>query len=363
MPEPEGQIPMSAIIQIDPLTKHPKNQPGEEEEEDHVWVDPLLNSDDHQWQTSTSRLQRIRNWIRHKQINRRMVWEYAVQWRWVWGFFFFVFIMSSIMYHYRRELLEGLETLSNTVKDMGTSGYLLIAGLIFLSAFPPMLGYGTYQTLSGFTFGFARGFPISYFGALFGAVSCFLISRIWLKDRVRRFMAGYPNLQAVVKAVEKKGFKLFILIRLSPYPFNMLNMLFAATDISLYHFTLGTAITLTKIALHVYIGANLTSFAKHVLGEEEELTDEEKRSDMVRYIAAGVGSILAFGVMGYVYVVAKQAVKEASEEDQQNEENMAFLRPNEDQVHDDWLEWEDSDAGSTHEGHAKRPPPLSEDHV
>lgn len=70
-----------------------------------------------------------------------------------------------------------------------------------------MIGYGTYQTLSGFTFGFLRGFPLSYFGALAGSVTCFYLSRRFLKKRVLRLVAKYPKLEAVVHAVEKKGFK------------------------------------------------------------------------------------------------------------------------------------------------------------
>jgi uncharacterized membrane protein YdjX (TVP38/TMEM64 family) len=87
------------------------------------------------------------------------------------------------------------------------SGYALIGSLIFLSAFPPMIGYGTYQTLSGFTFGFLRGFPLSYFGALAGSLTCFYLSRRFLKNRVLRLVAKYPKLEAVVHAVEKKGFR------------------------------------------------------------------------------------------------------------------------------------------------------------
>jgi uncharacterized membrane protein YdjX (TVP38/TMEM64 family) len=87
------------------------------------------------------------------------------------------------------------------------SGYILMSSLIFLSAFPPIIGYGTYQTLSGYTFGFSIGFPISYLSALSGAVICFSLSRLFIKARVTRIMARYPNLEAVVKAVEKKGFK------------------------------------------------------------------------------------------------------------------------------------------------------------
>lgn len=79
--------------------------------------------------------------------------------------------------------------------------------LIFLSAFPPIIGYGTYQTLSGYTFGFEIGFPISYLSALTGAVVCFSLSRLFIKARVTRMLSKYPNLEAVVRAVEKKGFK------------------------------------------------------------------------------------------------------------------------------------------------------------
>ncbi|KAI8089990.1 snare associated Golgi protein-domain-containing protein [Halteromyces radiatus] len=238
------------------------------------------------------------------------------------------------------------------------SGYLLISFLIFLSAFPPMIGYGTFQTLSGFTFGFAKGFPISYFSALFGAIVCFMLSRRWLKKRVQYTMAKYPNLEAVVKAVEKKGFKLFVLIRLSPYPFNLLNVLFASTDIPLSHFALGTALSLIKIALHVYVGANLTSFAKHVLGEDDDMPESEKQAETVREIAVVIGSVLATGVMIYVYLVAKRAVEEVQRE---NEESVAFLGGSaniggessyeeENQIAmeeagltDDWIEWNGSD--------------------
>lgn len=82
-----------------------------------------------------------------------------------------------------------------------------MSALIFSSAFPPLIGYGTYQTLSGFTFGFQKGFPISYFSALTGAIVCFSLSRRFLKASVTRTLHKYPNLEAVVKAVEKKGFK------------------------------------------------------------------------------------------------------------------------------------------------------------
>ncbi|KAI9316446.1 snare associated Golgi protein-domain-containing protein, partial [Dichotomocladium elegans] len=228
------------------------------------------------------------------------------------------------------------------------SGYVLMSFLIFLSAFPPIIGYSLFQTLSGFTFGFAKGFPISYCSALLGSIVCFTVSRIWLKGWVTRLMTRYPNLEVVVHAVEKKGFKLFLLIRLSPYPFNLLNVLFAATNISLFNFALGTAISLTKIALHIYIGANLTSFAKHLMGDDEDMSESDRRAETARIIAAALGSVLAFAVMIYIYFVAKRAIKQVEQGELNGEESMAFLSHQEVGDADaasleDWMEWNDDD--------------------
>ncbi|CAJ0846696.1 21550_t:CDS:2 [Entrophospora sp. SA101] len=62
-------------------------------------------------------------------------------------------------------------------------------------------------TLTGFTYGFFIGFLISYLAALFGAVTVFWLSRRWFGKSVRRLLKKYKSMGAVVKAVEKKGFK------------------------------------------------------------------------------------------------------------------------------------------------------------
>jgi hypothetical protein len=132
---------------------------------------------------------------------------------------------------------------------------------------------------------------------------------------------------------------LFILIRLSPYPFNLLNVLFASTDISLFHFAAGTAITLLKIALHVYIGANLTSFAKHILGEDEDMTEGQIRAEKLQNFIVVIGSVVTFAGMAYIYRVAKAAVKEANET-HDNEEMVGFLDESQHEEHQEHEEHE-----------------------
>ncbi|GAA5808099.1 hypothetical protein MFLAVUS_001481 [Mucor flavus] len=320
--------------------------------------EPLLNDNDpvdFNPTYKTSRLQRLKQHLTKRNLKR-----FIYTWRWTLLVIVLSILMGLVMWSYRKELYEALEALSGTLKKMGYSGYILMAALIFSSAFPPVIGYGTYQTLSGFTFGFQIGFPISYFSALLGAIVCFSLSRTFLKARVTRMLSKYPNLEAVVHAVEKKGFKLFILIRLSPYPFNLLNVVFAATNISLFHFAAGTALTLLKIALHVYIGANLTSLAKHILGEEEDLSEDEIRIEKLKSFAMIVGTIITFIGMAYIYRVAKAAIKEAnldqpehflpSRDDEEEELGLTLLGPSKiqeprDSVSiDNWDDWGDEDS-------------------
>lgn len=118
--------------------------------------------------------------------------------------------------------------------------------------------------------------------------------------------------------------------------------MFSATEIPLSTYTLGTAISLVKIAIHVYIGATLPSFAKHILGEDDgEAVDTA--TEVFRYTAMVLGSVLAFSVMIYVYFVAKKAVEEVIQED--NLETRGFLNPdlNPRPSSEDWMEWVDSD--------------------
>ncbi|CAO3694603.1 unnamed protein product [Rhizopus stolonifer] len=266
-----------------------------------------------------------------KYINRKKIVNWAYKWQWAIFLFISSLLGGIVMYSYRREFSQALETLSHKLRDMGFGGYILISLLIFSSAFPPILGYSTYQTLSGYTFGFAIGFPISYTSALLGASACFWLSRTCLKNRVTRLLSNYPNIEAAVKAVEKKGFKLFVLIRLSPYPFNLLNFLSSASSISFTHYVAGTAISLLKIALHVYVGANLTSFVKHILGEdkEEDMSEGEMHAERVKLIAVIFGSLLSFGVMAYLYRITKAAIEEANAMEEE-EEMQGFLNDRDD---------------------------------
>lgn len=82
------------------------------------------------------------------------------------------------------------------------------------------------------------------------------------------------------------------------------------------------------------------------------MSDSEKRANTARSIAMIIGSVLATGVMIYIYIVAKRAVKEVEQEERQDDqESLAFLSRQAQEDDDgasleDWMEWHEDDDNS-----------------
>ncbi|KAJ1960262.1 Tlg2-vesicle protein [Dimargaris xerosporica] len=153
-------------------------------------------------------------------------------------------------------------------------------------------------TLAGFAYGFPLGFIPCFVGALGGSVACFTLCRRYGQHHLQWLYNWNPHTTAAVRAIEKKGFKLLLLIRLSPYPFNLVNALLSGTQIPVRQFALATALSLIKLNMHVYIGANLTEFSNAMF--------EQKSPWQIAIMV--VGMVVGTGVMVYIYWLTKRAV-------------------------------------------------------
>lgn len=80
--------------------------------------------------------------------------------------------------------------------------------LLFLTCFPPLVGYGTLLYMFGFIYGFPLGFFPAYLGAWSGGVCCFLLARRWMGDYYRgKILRTFPKFEAIEDAIEKGGLK------------------------------------------------------------------------------------------------------------------------------------------------------------
>jgi uncharacterized membrane protein YdjX (TVP38/TMEM64 family) len=183
--------------------------------------------------------------------------------------------------------------------------------------------YSTLITLSGYTFGAWTGAIISYFAALSGALTVFILSRALLRDTISRWLASTHAIKRVVYAIEKRP-KLLFLIRLAPYPYNVMNCLLAAAPtLTLRTYTLCTALSLFKVIVHTSLGASIHSFRDY-------LAVPSDGNAMATRIWTIAGVALCVVIFVYLFIVARRAVDEELREDESaNEETIAFLSPSE----------------------------------
>ncbi|WFD39892.1 uncharacterized protein MJAP1_002874 [Malassezia japonica] len=224
---------------------------------------------------------------------------------------------TAIVVVFHSAVFGMLDALSVALRRRGVVGRVLFGVMIFVTTFPPFPLYSTLVVLSGFAFGMWQGFMVSYVAALLGALTVFSLSRSFLHGWMTRLLRASGGLSKVVRAIEKQP-RLLFLVRLAPYPYNLLNTLLASsTVLTLRTYMLCTACALPKLMVHTALGASIKSFAQYhapassgnmgvLVAETHE--PEKERAETVRQVASFVGIALCIGIFFYIYHVTSRAV-------------------------------------------------------
>lgn len=141
------------------------------------------------------------------------------------------------------------------ILSLGIQGVVVFCALYVLITV--VLGPASGLTLlAGLVYG-AWGFPLVVVSATLSAAVAFLLGRYAARERVNRWIAGKPRLLALNSAVSDEGWRVVLLMRLSPViPFGLQSYLFAVTHIGFVPFVLATLFgTMPATALYVYIGS------------------------------------------------------------------------------------------------------------
>jgi len=167
---------------------------------------------------------------------------------------------------------------------------------------------------------------ISYAAALSGAVVVFSLSRAFLRERIARWLQSTRGLCRAVRAIERKP-QLLFLVRVAPYPYNVMNVLLAATTLSMKTYVTCTGLSLFKVIVHTSVGAGIRSFSanKNVSGAGET-------EDGWSRVWTIVGISLCIALFLYLSWVARRAVDDELDDEIEpsgatSEERMAFLSP------------------------------------
>ncbi|KAJ7095223.1 hypothetical protein B0H15DRAFT_881104 [Mycena belliarum] len=238
-----------------------------------------------------------------------------------------IYIISSLTFvvaiaFFKTEVFTFLDDLSVYLREDLLFGYGVLFVLIFLTTFPPIPMYSTLIVLSGYTFGPWAGATLSYFAALSGALTVFVLSRTLMRNRISRWLESACTIKRVVRAVEKRP-KLLFLVRLAPYPYNVMNCLLAASPtLTLKTYTVCTAASLFKVIIHTSLGASIHSFKAYNTADGEA----DGSADTVARLSTIGGVLLCVAIFVYLSVVARRAVdSELSDETGDAEETAGFL--------------------------------------
>lgn len=116
---------------------------------------------------------------------------------------------------------------------------------------------------AGYAFGMAVGDGLGlvlaslsvFLGASIGSVWAFLLGRYIFKDASKKLSERYSKFRAIDKAMQRKGLRIMILLRISPLvPFNVLGYICGTTSISFKNYTLALLGLLPGVVLFCFIG-------------------------------------------------------------------------------------------------------------
>jgi uncharacterized membrane protein YdjX (TVP38/TMEM64 family) len=124
---------------------------------------------------------------------------------------------------------------------------------------------------AGFVYGPLWGTLLISPASVAGATAAFLLGRTLLRGPLVRRFGDDPRFRAVDRAVAEGGFKIVLLLRLSPLiPFNLLNYALGLTRVRPWHYVSASFLgMLPATILYVWMGSLLTSAADLVTGPPE----------------------------------------------------------------------------------------------
>ncbi|KIM33608.1 hypothetical protein M408DRAFT_326282 [Serendipita vermifera MAFF 305830] len=234
---------------------------------------------------------------------------------------------------WKTEVFTGLDNLSSWLIKEEFTGYLIMFSLIVLTTVPPFPLYSTLMMLAGYTWGTWPGFVISYTSSLFGAIFVYYISRRFFGPSLTAVIKHMPTFARTVRAISRNP-KLLFLVRLAPYPYNMMNVFLAACPGLRWRTYVGcTALSLLKVVIHTSIGSGIHSFkgyygaeGSHETGTGEHVdTPSEARSRSIAKWSTIIGVVLCVLILLYLGHVARKAVDvELEDEEGDGSSNMVL---------------------------------------
>ena len=194
------------------------------------------------------------------------------------------------------------------IRGQGRAGWGCFAVAYVVAAV--LLLPGSVLTIGGgFAYGLLWGLVLVSPVSVLAATTAFLLGRTVTRDWVARRLGKDPRLAAIDAAVGKNGFRIVLLLRLSPlFPFSILNYALSLTRVRLRDYMLGSWLgMLPGTVLFVYIGSLITSASELASGTRPS-------SGLAGHALMVAGLVATVAVAVVVTRIARKALKHALEQ-------------------------------------------------
>jgi len=184
---------------------------------------------------------------------------------------FFIFILWESFFVEADNRLIQPEVLLVWVESnpgWGLGAILIVIAAAVVSLLPigtPLtLGCGyIYRGVYGWKLGLFVSTVISMAGSLLGAVTCFLLGRYLMRDKVKRWVRNYPLFDAIDVAVSEQGLKIMAMLYLTPVlPLGLVSYMCGTTAMDIRSFALAKIASLPLYLMYTFMGASAHSFIK-----------------------------------------------------------------------------------------------------
>lgn len=166
---------------------------------------------------------------------------------------------------------------------------------------------GAVMTIAaGATFGLVEGVVYVMTGATIGAALAFLLARYAARGAIEQRVAGNARFAAVDRAIGREGWKIVVLLRLSPvFPFNLLNYSLGLTKVRFTDYVLASIGMLPGSLLYTWSGVVVGDVIRLAGGGGPE-------RGPVYYAVVAVGLAATIAVTALVTRTARRALREAA---------------------------------------------------
>ncbi|CAG8957908.1 hypothetical protein HYFRA_00000249 [Hymenoscyphus fraxineus] len=212
-------------------------------------------------------------------------------------------VFTILFIIYNEAIFHAFAPYAKKWKDL-PGGWLILWFITFFCAFPPLIGYSTSLTVSGFVYGFPNGWFIVATASVAGSLCSFVASRTIFSSYVQRLVGQDKRFEALALTLKHDGIKILCMIRLCPLPYSLSNA--AISTFPTVHplsFALATALTSPKLLIHVFIGSRL-----QVIAETGEKMSPGTKA--INYASMIIGGMLGAAVGYIIYNRTIQRAKE-----------------------------------------------------